>query len=118
MGDTETEALNQAVTAFKQVYDTHKTFKAINKNILDQNRALTKNISNAKKRVMALMQEQNVHVLDLDDIQIELKQRSSFKHDPELLNEILDDDSKFEDYMEQINSLSNAIVTRNKKQKL
>ena len=117
MGDNDQDSLNEALKIFKEVIDTHKTFKATNKEILDEHRALTKSTSNAKKNVMTLMQQQNIHVLDLDDIQIELKQRSSLKHDPELLNEILQDDLKFENYMEKINSLSNAIVTRNKKRK-
>lgn len=110
------EELNERVKDFKDLMAEHKEFKQLHSDVFTKHRALIKSTSQAKKVVMQLMKEQNLTILDVDGLQIELKEKSCCKHDSALLQNLFEDDSKFEEYMTQVNTQTNSIVTR-KKQK-
>ena len=108
-------AIEESVRDLEDAIAAQKAFKKENKEIFDANREHTKTVNKLKEALKAVMVEQGVTTVTVGNTEVEIKQETRQKHNAELLESLLDDTDKYNEYLEHTSESSAKVVARRAK---
>ena len=107
--------MDQLAANLKALVEEQKAFKKEHKDVFKQNTTFNKEVRAAKDALVAQMKADGLTSFEHEGMEFNLKETSTEKHNPELINELLGDTSKFEEYMEQVRADKADVSTRKAK---
>lgn len=107
--------MDQLAANLKSLIDEQKAFKKEHKDIFKQNTNFNKEIRAAKDALVAKMKVEGLSTFEHEGMEFNLKESSTETHNPELINEMVGDTRKFEEYMEKVRKEKVDVNTRKAK---
>jgi hypothetical protein len=107
--------MEQLAINLKQLVEEQKVFKKENKGIFKENTRLNKDVRAAKDALVAKMKVDGLDSYEFDGMEFNLKETVVESHDSRLINELMGDTTKFEEYMEQVRQEKADVNTRRAK---
>jgi predicted transcriptional regulator len=107
--------MDDLANKLKELVEAQKAFKKEYKDVFKKNTEFNKEVRAAKDALVAKMKADSVTSYEYDGMEFNLKETTTEKHNSELINELLGDTSKFEDYMSQVRGDKADVSTRKAK---
>ena len=108
-------SIEEHVKDLENAIEAQKLFKKENKELFLANREHTKIVNSMKDKLKSAMAESGVNKVTVGNTEVEIKRDVKVKHNPELIETMIADDGKFEEYMTKIQEPSDTIVARKAK---
>ena len=107
--------MEQLATNLKALVEEQKAFKKENKEIFKENARFNKEVRAAKDELVAQMKADGLSTYEFDGMEFNLKETVTESHNSELINELVGDTSKFEEYMGRVRKEKADVNTRRAK---
>ena len=107
--------MEQLAQSLKSLVEEQKAFKKEHKEIFKENSRFNKEVRAAKDALVAQMKVDGLATFEHEGMEFNLKETVTEGHNAELINEMMGDTSKFEEYMEQIRKEKADVSTRKAK---
>lgn len=105
------------VRELDQAIANQKSFKKENKAIFDENRMHTKAVNALKQKLLESMALEGISTVKVGSMEIEIKKDTRVKHNLELLENMLEEDGKFQEYISQVQEDSDKVIARTGKRR-
>lgn len=106
----------------RKLYETraaHRQFKRENRDVFETNKNFNTTVADLRARLKALMVERCVDEFAEEDFEVELKKKTSVKHNIDRLKELLqegsDTNQAFDTYMNDVGKVVDDIVVRKRR---
>lgn len=107
--------IEETAANLKKLIDEQKQFKKEYKAVFSRNHELNKSIRELKDQLVFQMKTDGMNVFEYEGMEFNLKEKSIQKHDIELINEMIGDTNKFEEYVGKIRTDKSDVSTRKTK---
>lgn len=112
-----TNDIEQFVHELDQAIAKQKSFKKENKAVFDENRMHTKTVNALKQKLLESMALEGISTVKVGSMEIEIKKDTRVKHNMELLENMLEEDGKFQEYISQVQEDSDKVIARTGKRR-
>jgi hypothetical protein len=110
-----TSPMEQIAEELMLLKTDHKEFKKANKELFLEHRQYNKCIKEKWTQLLEYLKEGNIDKYEFKGMEFEVKTTHREKHDIERLGEMISDESQLKDYIDDIRTSSEKIITRKAK---
>ena len=108
----EENTIDFHVKNLEEAIKNQKLFKKENKELFNSNRFHIKNVNKLKDTLFKFMKNNDIDKTIVDSTEVFIKKESNQKHSPELIEKLLNNQNKFDEYMSSIGEMKENVVTR------